>query len=62
MSWRHTYSQGKWGFQSPPLDHYQFDGSQSHARIEAQPIESQELEEELSLEGKLHLSAIDVDP
>ena len=62
MSWRYTYSQGKWGFHSPPLGHYQFDGSQSHSRIETQPIGSKELEEALALEGKVQLSAIVVDP
>ena len=62
MSSRYTYSQGKWDFQSPPLDHYQFDVTQSHARIEAQLVRSHEVEEALALEGKLQLCAIGVDP
>ena len=51
-----------WGFHSPPLDHSEFHGSQSHVGVEAQPVGLEELGEALALEGKVELSAMDVGP
>ena len=51
-----------WGFHPPPVDHYEFHGSQFQGGVEAQPVGSEGFGEALSLEEKVELSIVVVHP